>query len=184
MNTLLLEAIDSLINDDDDTSAEYIRQALVQKMRTKMGLNEASDDCVEQLKSLLNDSRKKKEFLNVVTEIFNFNLQGYLEEFSDSLGEYDSKQIEETYNSLVDESLWDDCFDELADNIITEVEQSDLDVEIPEEFKSCLAQLKSNELQKLLDEYKTEIHSLYSKSKTAKMYADVTVELSDALNDE
>ena len=109
------------------------------------------------------DKIKKKEFLNVVTEIFNFNLQGDLEEFSDSLGEYDSKQIEEAYNSLVDESLWDDCFDELADNIITEVEQSDLDVEIPEEFKSCLAQLKSNELQKLLDEYKENRNFKYIK---------------------
>ena len=183
MNTNLLHAINALITDDVESSSEYIRQVLVQKLRTKMGLNEASD-CIEQLKTLLNDSGKKKQFLNAVTEIFNLSLQGDLEEFSDSLGEYDSKQIEEAYNSLVDESLWDDCFDELADNIITEVEQSDLDVEIPEEFKSCLAQLKSNELQKLLDEYKTEIHSLYSKSKTAKLYADVTVELSDALNDE
>lgn len=43
MDTLLLEAIDSLINDDEDKAAESIKQALIQKMQTKMGINESQN---------------------------------------------------------------------------------------------------------------------------------------------
>ena len=43
MNTLLLEAIDSLINEDEDKAAESIKQALIQKMQTKMGINESQN---------------------------------------------------------------------------------------------------------------------------------------------
>lgn len=44
MNTLLLEAVDSLINEDEDKAAQCIKQALIQKMQTKMGINESEDD--------------------------------------------------------------------------------------------------------------------------------------------
>ena len=179
MNKLLLEAIDSLIN-DDDSSSEYIRQALVQKMRTKMGLNEASE-CIAQLKTMLSDSNKKKKFISVITEIFNSSLQGLLEEYWDSIQDYDEEDIEEIYNSLVDETCWDDSFDELADNVITNAEQSDLyDVEIPSDFKECLSQMKPNDLQKIIDEYKKDIKSLYSKSKTAQFYKKVTDEFASS----
>ena len=45
MNTLLLEAVDSLINEDEDEdkAAQCIKQALIQKMQTKMGINESQD---------------------------------------------------------------------------------------------------------------------------------------------
>ncbi len=43
MNTLLLEAVDSLINEDEDKAAQCIKQALIQKMQTKMGINESQD---------------------------------------------------------------------------------------------------------------------------------------------
>ena len=41
MHTLLLEAVDSLINEDEDEAAQCIKQALIQKMQTKMGINES-----------------------------------------------------------------------------------------------------------------------------------------------
>lgn len=180
MNTLLLEAVDSLINEDEDKAAQCIKQALIQKMQTKMGLTEASD-CIEQLKTLLNDSGKKKAFLNVVTEIFNSSLQGLLEEYWDSIQDYDEEDIEEIYNSLVDETCWDDSFDELAYNVITNAEQSDLyDVEIPSDFKECLSQMKPDDLQNIIDEYKKDIKSLYSKSETAKFYKKVTDEFASS----
>ena len=43
MNALLLEAVDSLINEDEDKAAQCIKQALIQKMQTKMGINESQD---------------------------------------------------------------------------------------------------------------------------------------------
>ena len=43
MNTLLLEVIDSLINEDEDKAAQCIKQALIQKMQTKIGINESQD---------------------------------------------------------------------------------------------------------------------------------------------
>ena len=43
MNTLLLEAVDSLINEDEDKAAQCIKQALIQQMQTKMGINESQD---------------------------------------------------------------------------------------------------------------------------------------------
>lgn len=43
MKTLLLEAVDSLINEDEDKAAQCIKQALIQKMQTKMGINESQD---------------------------------------------------------------------------------------------------------------------------------------------
>ena len=43
MNTLLLEAVDSLINEDEDKAAQCIKQALIQKMQTKLGINESQD---------------------------------------------------------------------------------------------------------------------------------------------
>ena len=43
MNTLLLEAVDSLINEDEDKAAQCIKQALIQKMQTKIGINESQD---------------------------------------------------------------------------------------------------------------------------------------------
>ena len=43
MNTLLLEAVDSLINEDEDKAAQCIKQALIQKMQTKMGINESQN---------------------------------------------------------------------------------------------------------------------------------------------
>ena len=43
MNTLLLEAVDSLINEDEDKAAQCIKQALIQKMQPKMGINESQD---------------------------------------------------------------------------------------------------------------------------------------------
>lgn len=43
MNTLLLEAVDSLINEDEDKAAQCIKQSLIQKMQTKMGINESQD---------------------------------------------------------------------------------------------------------------------------------------------
>lgn len=43
MNTLLLEAVDSLINEDEDKAAESIKQALIQKMQTKMDINESQN---------------------------------------------------------------------------------------------------------------------------------------------
>ena len=43
MNALLLEAVDSLINEDEDEAAQCIKQALIQKMQTKMGINESQD---------------------------------------------------------------------------------------------------------------------------------------------
>ena len=43
MNTLLLEAVDSLINEDEHKAAQCIKQALIQKMQTKMGINESQD---------------------------------------------------------------------------------------------------------------------------------------------
>ena len=43
MNTLLLEAVDSLINEGEDKAAQCIKQALIQKMQTKMGINESQD---------------------------------------------------------------------------------------------------------------------------------------------
>lgn len=43
MNTLLLEAVDSLINEDEDKAAQCIKQSLIQKMQTKIGINESQD---------------------------------------------------------------------------------------------------------------------------------------------
>ena len=37
MNTLLLEAVDSLINEDEDKAAQSIKQALIQQMQVENG---------------------------------------------------------------------------------------------------------------------------------------------------
>jgi hypothetical protein len=41
MNENLLKVVDALINDDETMASEYLRQAMVEKMRDRMGLNES-----------------------------------------------------------------------------------------------------------------------------------------------
>ena len=55
MNTLLLEAVDSLINEGEDKAAQCIKQSLIQKMQTKMGINESQD---------IDESEDEDEFID------------------------------------------------------------------------------------------------------------------------
>ena len=41
MNENLLKVVDALINDDETMASEYLRQALVEKIRDRMGINES-----------------------------------------------------------------------------------------------------------------------------------------------
>ena len=41
MNENLLKVVDALINDDETMASEYLRQALVEKMRDRLGINES-----------------------------------------------------------------------------------------------------------------------------------------------
>jgi hypothetical protein len=41
MNENLLKVVDALINDDETMASEYLRQAMVEKMRDRMGINES-----------------------------------------------------------------------------------------------------------------------------------------------
>ena len=58
MNTLLLEAVDSLIN--EDKAAQCIKQALIQKMQTKMGINESQE--IDDLQNI--DESEDEDQLN------------------------------------------------------------------------------------------------------------------------
>jgi hypothetical protein len=40
MNENLLKVVDALINDDETMASEYLRQAMVDKVRDRMGINE------------------------------------------------------------------------------------------------------------------------------------------------
>jgi hypothetical protein len=41
MNENLLKVVDALINDDETMASEYLRQAMVDKVRVRMGINES-----------------------------------------------------------------------------------------------------------------------------------------------
>lgn len=41
MNENLLKVVDALINDDETMASEYLRQAMVEKIRDRMGINES-----------------------------------------------------------------------------------------------------------------------------------------------
>ena len=63
MNTLLLEAVDSLINEDEDKAAQCIKQALIQKMQTKIGINESQDiDDLEDEDEFIDDLEDDESF--------------------------------------------------------------------------------------------------------------------------
>ena len=66
MNTLLLEAVDSLINEDEDEdeAAQCIKQALIQKMQTKMGINESQD---------IDESENEDEFIDDLEDDESFD---------------------------------------------------------------------------------------------------------------
>ena len=64
MNTLLLEAVDSLINEDEDKAAQCIKQALIQKMQTKMGINESQD---------IDESENEDEFIDDLEDDESFD---------------------------------------------------------------------------------------------------------------
>jgi len=64
MNTLLLEAVDSLINEDEDQAAQCIKQALIQKMQTKMGINESQD---------IDESEDEDEFIDDLEDDESFD---------------------------------------------------------------------------------------------------------------
>lgn len=66
MNTLLLEAVDSLINEDEDEdkAAQCIKQALIQKMQTKMGINESQD---------IDESEDEDEFIDDLEDDESFD---------------------------------------------------------------------------------------------------------------
>jgi hypothetical protein len=64
MNTLLLEAVDSLINEDEDKAAQCIKQALIQKMQTKMGINESQD---------IDESEDEDEFIDDLEDDESFD---------------------------------------------------------------------------------------------------------------
>jgi len=64
MNTLLLEAVDSLINEDEDKAAQCIKQALIQKMQTKIGINESQD---------IDESEDEDEFIDDLEDDESFD---------------------------------------------------------------------------------------------------------------
>ena len=66
MNALLLEAVDSLINEDEDEdeAAQCIKQALIQKMQTKMGINESQD---------IDESENEDEFIDDLEDDESFD---------------------------------------------------------------------------------------------------------------
>lgn len=64
MNTLLLEAVNSLINEDEDKAAQCIKQALIQKMQTKMGINESQDIDESEDESEDEDQLNEDEFID------------------------------------------------------------------------------------------------------------------------
>ena len=64
MNTLLLEAVDSLINEDEDKAAQCIKQALIQQMQTKMGINESQD---------IDESENEDEFIDDLEDDESFD---------------------------------------------------------------------------------------------------------------
>lgn len=64
MHTLLLEAVDSLINEDEDKAAQCIKQALIQKMQTKMGINESQD---------IDESEDEDEFIDDLEDDESFD---------------------------------------------------------------------------------------------------------------
>lgn len=48
MNTLLQEAIDALINNDDEQSNDFLKQALLKKMQAKLQIDESDDDSIDE----------------------------------------------------------------------------------------------------------------------------------------
>lgn len=65
MNTTLLNAVDALINDDEDSSVDFLKQAMVDKIRQRMGLNE----------SLIDESIDDDDSLNESVSLFSHALQ-------------------------------------------------------------------------------------------------------------
>lgn len=180
MNELLLEAINSLINDDDDTSAEYIRQALVQKMRTKMGLNEAEDG-LEQLKALLNNSRKKKEFLAAVTDIFNDEYSRELEELSDIIDTEDADDVEMNLDNIQDNTLWDETFTSLAKYVQNAIANEDID--LSDETAAIVANTPETKLQEIIKSFENKINSLYMKTSSAELHRETVDYLQSTLDE-
>ena len=48
MNENLLKVVDALINDDETMASEYLRQAMVEKIRGRIGINESLQTELEQ----------------------------------------------------------------------------------------------------------------------------------------
>ena len=62
MNENLLKTVDALINDDETMASEYLRQALVDKVRQRLGINESSQSELEQT---LNQDEQQKLFKKI-----------------------------------------------------------------------------------------------------------------------
>ena len=184
MNTNLLYAVNALITDDVDSSSEYIRQVLVQKLRTKMGLNEA-DDCIEQLKTLLNDTSKKKEFLAAISDIFNDEYSRELDDLSDDLDKEDADDVEMNLDNIQDNTLWDETFTSLASYVQDAI--ADKTIKLSDEISSCVAKAPTVKLQDIIKSFETDVNKLYMKTSSAKLHrktVDYLQSTLDTLNDD
>lgn len=181
MNTNLLHAINALITDDVESSSEYIRQVLVQKLRTKMGLNEASDDCIEQLNTFLNDSGKKKEFLAAIVDIFNDEYSRELEELSDDLDKDDADDVEMNLDNIQDNTLWDETFTSLASYVQDAI--ADENTKLSDEITSCVAKAPTVKLQEIIKSFETDVNKLYLKTPSAKLHRETIDYLQSTLDE-
>ena len=82
MNENLLKVVDALINDDETMASEYLRQALVDKVRVRIGINESLQTELEQT---LNQDEQQKLFKKFIVDYFKEQYDNEIESLEDEL---------------------------------------------------------------------------------------------------
>lgn len=117
MNTTLLNAVDALINDDEDSSVDFLKQAMVDKLRQRMGINESSQSELEQT---LNQDEQTL-FKKFIVDFFMFQYDLEIESLEDELfdiEEGDEDELDVLESEL--DSVFDNVYDVLGDAIYTD----------------------------------------------------------------
>ena len=105
MNENLLKAVDALINDDETMASEYLRQALVDKVRQRLGINEnINNEPINESVTTFSHALKYDKMINnkdkEIKKIANAILQKFGSDALDNL-----KQISQGNETLFDKVI-------------------------------------------------------------------------------
>ena len=159
MNENLLKVVDALINDDETMASEYLKQAMVDKVRQRLGINESLQTELEQT---LNQDEQQKLFKKFIVDYFKEQYAHEIESLEDELFDIEEGDEDALDNLESDiESVFDNVYDVLGDMICTDGFEYLKFNNFPSSFQEWFKQYFVNQNNNVKKQIQTEIIPKY-----------------------